>query len=75
MIWTLAILPTMFLTDAALRVFAQLRFLVVLNGIRLTLIVSLLFWALSTFQLAGAVLVMLVATVLTRAMGSHASPG
>jgi hypothetical protein len=69
MIWTLAILPTMFLTDAALRVFAQTRFLVVLNAIRLTLIVSLLLWALSTFHLVGAVLVMLAATVLTRAIG------
>ena len=44
-IWSLAILPGVFLTDAALRVYAQTRFLVVLNAVRLGLIASLIYWS------------------------------
>jgi O-antigen/teichoic acid export membrane protein len=69
LIWSLAILPTIFMTDAVLRVYAQTRFLVVLNAIRLGLIAALLVWAISTFQLMGGVLVTLAATILVKVLG------
>ena len=68
MIWSLAILPAIFMTDAALRVYAQTRFLVVLNAIRLGVIAVLILWSMSTFGLAGAVMLTLVAAVLTKVL-------
>lgn len=69
MIWSLAILPAIFMTDATLRVYAETRFLLLLNTIRLAVIALLITWAITTFHLTGAVLLTLVATVLTKTLG------
>jgi O-antigen/teichoic acid export membrane protein len=61
MVWSAAILFTTLPTDAVLRVFAQTRFLLVLNLISLGLIALSIRWFLLRFDLIGAVLV----TVLT----------
>jgi O-antigen/teichoic acid export membrane protein len=68
-IWSLAILPGVFLTDAALRVYAQTRFLVLLNAVRLGLIASLIYWSLSRFDLIGAVVLTVAAIALTKVLG------
>jgi hypothetical protein len=68
-IWSLAILPGIFLTDAALRVYAQTRFLVVLNAVRLALIAALIYWSLLRFDLIGAVMLMVFAIALTKVWG------
>ena len=69
MIWSLAILLAAFMTDGALRVYAETRFLLFLNAIRLVIVVSLIHWSIATFHLAGAVLVTLFATGVTKALG------
>ena len=66
MIWSLAILPAIFMTDAALRAHAQTRFLVVLNAIRLGVIAVCIPWSIATFGLAGAVVLTVVAAFLTK---------
>ena len=70
MIWSLAILPAAFMTDAALRVYAQTGFLLVLNAIRLGLIVMAIRWALTTFDLAGVVTLTVVATLVSKSLGA-----
>ncbi|HEV3215247.1 MAG TPA: lipopolysaccharide biosynthesis protein [Vicinamibacterales bacterium] len=69
MIWSLAILLAAFMTDGALRVYAETRFLLFLNAIRLVIVVSLIHWSIATFHLAGAVFVTLAATAVTKALG------
>jgi O-antigen/teichoic acid export membrane protein len=64
MVWSVAILFTTLPTDAVLRVFAQTRFLLILNLISLLLIAFSIRWFLSRFDLIGAVMV----TVLTAAL-------
>jgi O-antigen/teichoic acid export membrane protein len=64
MVWSAAILFTTLPTDAVLRVFAQTRFLLILNVISLALIAFSIRWFLSRFDLIGAVMV----TVLTAAL-------
>ena len=66
-IWCLMILPATFTVDAVLRVYAQTRFLLVMNLVRLSVIVLLIGPFLSAFGLAGAVLVTLAATMVVRA--------
>ena len=82
MIWSLAILPAVFMTDAALRVYAQTRVLLLLNAIRLGVIVVLIHWAITTFHLTGAVMLTLAAAVLTKGLAlvrvarvMHVRPG
>src|SRR4029453_13919190 len=60
MIWSTTIVPSAFPVDAMLRVFARTRFLLVMNIIRLALIVVTIGWSMTTFGLAGAVLVTLL---------------
>jgi O-antigen/teichoic acid export membrane protein len=69
MIWSLAILPAVFMTDAALRVYARTRVLLLLNGVRLALIAALIPFAITAFGLIGAVLLTVGATALTKALG------
>jgi O-antigen/teichoic acid export membrane protein len=69
MIWSLAILLGSANTDGALRVYADTRFLLVLNAIRLGLVALLVQWSMVRFGLAGAVLVTLFATATTKALG------
>jgi len=52
-----------------LRVFAQTRFLLVMNLMRLAMVAALIGWFLSTFGMSGAVLVTLVSTSLVNLVG------
>lgn len=67
-IWSTAILFSVLQTDGVMRVYAQTRFLLVLNTIRLLLIVALIHWSLSTFQLLGAVIVTALATFVGKGL-------
>jgi O-antigen/teichoic acid export membrane protein len=69
MLWSLTILPAAFAVDAVLRVYAQTRFLLVMNVARLALVAGLIGWCMSVFGLAGAVIVTLVATSAVKVMG------
>jgi hypothetical protein len=53
--------------DGVMRVFAQTRFLLVLNLMRLAIIAGLIRWSLGEFHLLGAVLVTVLATLLFKA--------
>jgi O-antigen/teichoic acid export membrane protein len=63
-VWTSLILFTTFQVDGVMRVFAQNRFLMGLNLMRLAVIGLLIRWFLLHFHLLGAVLVVLLATFL-----------
>jgi O-antigen/teichoic acid export membrane protein len=69
MIWCLTILPSALSVDSVLRVYARTRFLLGMNVLRLVLIAISIGWFLSTFGLAGAVLVTLLTTSLVKALG------
>ena len=69
MVWALTILPSIFAVNAVLRVFAQTRFLLVMNVLRLSMVALLISWFLSTFGMSGAVLVTLVSTMLINLVG------
>ncbi|MBI4486296.1 MAG: hypothetical protein HY655_09820, partial [Acidobacteria bacterium] len=69
MIWCLTVLPAAFSVDAVLRVYAQTRFLLVMNLVRLALIAILIGWCLSVFGLAGAVLITLLGTTVVKTAG------
>lgn len=60
-IWTLGMLLVVPLTDSVLRVYAQNRYLILQNILRLILISVSITWFLESFGLAGAVLVTLLA--------------
>jgi O-antigen/teichoic acid export membrane protein len=60
-VWTLGTLLVVLLTDSVLRVYAQNRFLIIQNILRLVLILLLFPWFLGHYGLVGAVLVTLVA--------------
>jgi O-antigen/teichoic acid export membrane protein len=60
MVWSLSILFAGFQTDGVMRVFAQTRFLVVINIVRLIAIVAVMGWFLRSFDLVGAVLITLI---------------
>jgi O-antigen/teichoic acid export membrane protein len=69
MVWALTILPSIFAVNAVLRVFAQTRFLLVMNLMRLAMVAVLIGWFLSAFGMSGAVLVTLVSTMLVNVVG------
>jgi len=69
MIWCLTIVPSAFSVDAVLRVYARTRFLLAMNVARLVLIAISIGWFLSTFGLAGAVLVTLLSTTVVKTLG------
>jgi O-antigen/teichoic acid export membrane protein len=69
MVWSLTILPSIFGVNAVLRVFAQTRFLLVMNLLRLGTVALLIGWFLSAFGMSGAVLVTLVSTTLVTLVG------
>src|SRR6185503_14749263 len=68
-VWTLTILPAAFAVDGVLRVYAQTRFLLVMNAIRLALVAGGIWWFMGVFGLSGAVLVTLFATSLVKVFG------
>jgi O-antigen/teichoic acid export membrane protein len=65
--WTVMIVFSTFQVDGVMRVFAQNRFLLALNLMRLTIIGLLIRWFLLEFHLLGGVLVVLVATLCFKA--------
>ena len=67
MVWSAMILLTTLQVDGVMRVFAQTRFLLVLNLMRLAIVAGLIRWSLGEFGLLGAVLVTVLATVLFKA--------
>jgi O-antigen/teichoic acid export membrane protein len=69
MAWTLTILPSILAVNAVLRVFAETRFLLVMNVLRLAMVAALIGWFLSTFGMSGAVLVTVVSTLLVNLVG------
>jgi len=68
-LWTLTMLPAVMAVDAVLRVYAQTRFLLVMNLVRLGCVAGLIGASLSAFGLTGAVLVTLVALAVTKTLG------
>jgi O-antigen/teichoic acid export membrane protein len=67
-VWTLTMLPAIFAVDAVLRVYAQTRFLLIMNVVRLGFVAGLIGWFLGAFGLPGAVLVTLGATVVAKSL-------
>ena len=68
-IWVLTMLPAVMAVDAVLRVYAQTRFLLVMNLVRLLCVAGLIGACLSAFGLPGAVLVTLLALAATKTLG------
>lgn len=68
MVWTITVLLSALLTDSVLRVYAQMRFLISMNVLRLLLLVLSINWFLSSFGLMGAVLVTLLVTLIAKAI-------
>lgn len=66
MVWTLSMLFATLMTDGALRVLAETRFLILQNLLRLLLIVAMIQWFLARFDLIGAILVTLLATAVAK---------
>jgi O-antigen/teichoic acid export membrane protein len=67
MVWSITILLATFQVDGVLRVFAQTRFLLALNLMRLVIIGGLVQLSLSKFSLIGPVGVIVLATVAFKA--------
>ena len=67
-IWALTVIPAALAVDAMLRVYAQTRFLLVMNLVRLGVVVALIGWFLGVFGLVGAVLITLIATVAAKGL-------
>lgn len=67
-VWTASTLLTCLLTDSVLRVFAQNRYLIFQNLVRLLIVVLLINVFLTQLHLIGAVLVTTLASVVIKAM-------
>ena len=68
-LWTLTMLPAVMAVDAVLRVYAQTRFLLVMNLVRLGCVAGLIGAFLASMGLNGAVLVTLLALSVTKTLG------
>jgi O-antigen/teichoic acid export membrane protein len=68
MLWSLTMLASVLVVDGVLRVFAETRFLLLMNMIQLALVASLAGPLLAAFGLRGAVLATLLATALVKLM-------
>jgi O-antigen/teichoic acid export membrane protein len=68
MVWSLSILFSALQTDGVLRTFAENRWLLILNVTRLIVIVLLMGWFISTFNLVGAVLITVLGIVIAKGM-------
>ena len=67
-LWALTVIPAAIAVDAMLRVYAQTRFLLVMNLVRLGFVAAFIGWFLGAFGLIGAVLITLLATVAAKAL-------
>ena len=68
MLWTLTMAISAILTDGVLRVFAENRFLIVQNFLRLLLIAVTIHWFMSRFGLLGAIMATFLAAMLTKVL-------
>ncbi|HKQ30312.1 MAG TPA: oligosaccharide flippase family protein [Burkholderiales bacterium] len=66
MVWASSILFAILLTDCVLRVFAEMRFLILLSFIKLAFVAATIGWFMSTFDLLGAILVVLATVVVAK---------
>lgn len=73
--WTIGIVAAALLTDAALRVHAATRTLLLMNLARLGLVIALIGWALGAHGLVGAALVTVVATLVAKLIALHRLAG
>jgi O-antigen/teichoic acid export membrane protein len=69
MVWVLTMLPAVLAVDAVLRVYAQTRFLLVMNLVRFVVVAGLIGWFLDMFGLLGAVGVTAVAMAVVKGLG------
>jgi O-antigen/teichoic acid export membrane protein len=69
MVWVLTMVPGVLAVDAVLRVYAQTRFLLVMNLVRFAVVAGLIGWFLNAFGLLGAVGVTAVAMTVVRLLG------
>ena len=69
MVWVLTMLPGVLAVDAVLRVYAQTRFLLVMNLVRFVVVAGLIGWFLNVFGLLGAVGVTALAMAVVKVMG------
>ena len=68
MVWTVAVILGAVQTDAALRTYAEVRFLLVMNLVRLALIAGSIYWAVSALGLVGAVAVTVAGTLVAKGL-------
>ena len=68
-VWVLTMLPAVMAVDAVLRVYAQTRFLLIMNLVRFACVAGMIGIFLSSFGLIGAVLVALVGLTVTKIVG------
>jgi O-antigen/teichoic acid export membrane protein len=68
MVWTAAVVLSVLQTDSALRVFAAVRTILLLNLARLLIVVGLIAWAVSVAGLVGAVAATVLATAVAKAL-------
>jgi len=68
MVWSLSIFFASIQTDGVMRVFAQTRFLFVVNLLRLALLMTVMHWFLAHFNLVGAVMVTLCGMAFAKTM-------
>jgi O-antigen/teichoic acid export membrane protein len=68
MVWSLSILFSAFQTDGVLRTFAENKYLLIINLIRLTAIVALMNWFFAGFHLQGPVLLTITGILMAKAM-------
>jgi O-antigen/teichoic acid export membrane protein len=69
MVWILTMLPGVLAVDAVLRVYAQTRFLLVMNLARFAVVAGLIGWFLDAFGLLGAVGVTALAMAVVKVLG------
>lgn len=66
LIWSTTVLLPVLQTDGVLRVFAQTRFLLYMNGVKLLLTVALISWFIAWFGIWGAALVTVIVSFIAK---------
>jgi O-antigen/teichoic acid export membrane protein len=69
MVSSLALLLTPLAVDSVLRVHADTRFLVLMNGLRLLVTIALIGWLMASFGLVGAMAATVIASAVAKAAG------
>jgi O-antigen/teichoic acid export membrane protein len=68
-VWSSAIILSIFQVDGVLRVYAATRALLIMNLVRLAVIALIISWFLSRFNMIGAVLATILALLIAKAIG------